>query len=551
MESFDSIHFEVYISDAWVDLTPDVLISPRPRWNVGIMNNGPLDRTGDAERMTFYLRNGESCSGGLGYYSPGHANVLTGWTTGLRVRLYFVYEGKTYYKFHGRITPNGINVEPGLKGRRAVRVTAHGFMAQAAAHELRLMTLQENLRIDEAVPYVIANMPIAPLATDYNTGQDTFPTVFDTVRDRTAAIGELNKLALSEFGYIYTKGDRTGGETLVVEGRNTRSNVANTSIPKSQSESGFLLKAGSATDYILMAGSSDKIIPCLVQTATFDNIMMNGTQISYGKHLANRVKGVSYPRKVDAAATTVLFTLQKAIEIKAGQTKTNIRGTYRDPDGAATRVNGRDMVTPDAGTDYKANASADGTGADMTSSCTVTATYGTEGVEYSITNSASSSLYIGGDTAGAFLQARGKGIYFYDPVTQIWEDTDSQATHGVHPLSFDMKYQPDPLKVESFARYTLEQEKDPTHSVDRVPIFANRNGTTMYGFLALEPGARAHFTEDLTGVDGDYFIMGYSAEIISGKYVLWTPVLRSASGLTFWVLGTSALGTDTALGFPA
>ena len=88
-------------------------------------------------------------------------------------------------------------------GARTVTVTCEDWMGIASRHYLNLMAYTTNKRVDEAIPLILANMPIQPYATELATGVDTFPTMFDTARSTTTALAELNKLALSEFGYIY------------------------------------------------------------------------------------------------------------------------------------------------------------------------------------------------------------------------------------------------------------------------------------------------------------------------------------------------------------
>jgi len=534
MEAFDTIRFEVEFSaGVWTNITPDVIQNPTPKWNMGIMNNGPLDRVGDPEILTFGLKNGASNSGGLaGYYSPGHTNCRAGWRTGLNVHLYFTYDGRAdpYYKYHGTIQPEGIVVEPGIYGPRTVAVTCGGFMWRADNHAIDLMALAENQTIESATALVIANMPVAPLATDYGTGVSTFPTTFDTGGSGATVGAEKTKLAISELGYIYTRGDRTGGQTLVVRGRDDLTGIANTNIPLSVGESGFLLLE--TGDYFLLE-TGDKLILDLVETPSFDNLMMKGMQVAHGKHFANRIRTNAYPRRIDAAATTVLWSLENAIEIPANTTKTGIRGTYRDPTGGSKSVKGKEMVTPVSGTDFVANSQADGGGSSQTASMSVTAEFGTSEVEYAIANTSGASIYTGGD-AGTF-QARGKGIYFYDIVTNVIDDEDSQVAknYGVKELIIDMQYQDDPTVTEEFAEYTLNRLKTPYTTIERLPLFANEDTTSMNAFLTLEPGTRAEFIETLSGISGDYFIMGYDAEIVAGKYVIWYPVLVPASDMDF------------------
>lgn len=545
MEYFDSYRIEVYIGSAWVDITADVFPAS-VRWNRGAMGNGPLDRVGSPGYMRFSLDNSSDNSAGLeGRYSPQHTNVLTGWTSGIKVRLCFTFETLPYYKFFGKIKPDGIQVESGSYGSRRVHVTAHDWMAQAGEHELHLMTLAENQTIEQVVPLILANMPVAPLATNYETGTSTFPTVFDTVRSRTTANAEFLKLALSELGAIYVIGDRTGGETLRVEGQLTRSLMSASDVGVTTAESGFLLAEDGT---YLLAEDGTRIILDQVQTAAFTGAdLLLGTSIPFGRAVYNRVEVITYPRKVDAAATTILWTLQKSFKIEAGATKSGYTCRYRDPSGGASYVNGRDMVAPVATTHYTASANEDGTGANLTPDLSVTAIYGTEAVEYELENTGATDLWV------QLLKAVGKGIYIYDAVRVVYNDAASQLIHGVRALTVDMRYQEDPAVGELFAVTILGRQADPDYTVDRAIIIANKNSISMMGFLQLEPGRRLSLSEDVTGIDRDFFVQGYEAEIIGmhngTPVVQWMPVLQwagASSGL--WVIGTSALGANTTLG---
>lgn len=538
MEQFTSIKIEAYISGSWVDIWDDVLHSPPPSWNMGIMGNSPLDRVGDPEVFKFSLRNGEDNSAAtLGYYTPGHPDCRSGWDVGIPVRLYFEYEGQPYYKYYGRIAPNGIQTEAGIYGQRSVSVEVEGFMSIADRHILDLLALQTDIKIEDAVALIVANMPIAPLDVQYGDGTYTFPSVFDTVTSNTNATSEMQKLAMSEFGMIYTKGNITNGQTLVVEGKTARTNKMNTVIPVESGSSGFLLKEDG--DYLLLE-TGDKVILQIGETIDFINAALEGVKVGYGDNVANWITGTSYPRETDAAATTILFKTQRRIFIESGATVSNIRGRYRDPNGAATYVNGRDMVTPVAGTDYIGTANEDGTGTVLTSDITVTATYGVEQVDYTISNASASGAWV-------YLQARGKGIYLYDPITKIFTDSTSRTTYGKYPLNVDMPYQDDPLVVDSICASLLATEKDPYTTVNAYPLLANRDIKNMFAFLVLEPGTRARFSEPMTGIDANYFINGYSAKIINGRIVIWSPVLKVADDTQYWRLDVSALDTETIL----
>ena len=535
MEIFDSISLEVYAGGSWVNIYQDVIIDSITG-NRGIMDNGPLDRIGDAGYLNFKLKNSNDNAAGLiGYYSPGHANCWSLWRTGLYVRLVFTYDGQPYYKWFGTIMPRGITVSPGIYADRTVTVRCHDYMAQMAEHKVNLLALQVNKTIDEAMPALLANMPHAPLETSFAAGLETFPTVFDGI-DRQAITGVLNDLALSEWCYAYVKGDKTGGETLVSEAQNTRPNLTDAYIPLSASQSSIL--AAEDSDVLTTENDEDILLDEL-QTAILENYISGSLKVSYGKHQTNRVLGTAYPRKVDAAATTTLFELQSPIKLEPNETKTGIRCTFRDPDGAATRINGTNVtVTPTA------NTQSDGLGSDVTGDLTWTETIGTDGFEGTAVNGTSSDMYI---TA---ITAIGKGIYLYDYVSMVVEDTDSQTTYQtVQTLNFRAKYQNNPALIQLISAYILAQQRDPHTSVDEATFFANRDGLSMMCFLELEPGMKASFTESMTAVDDSYFIMGYSFIIKGCNQVYWTPVLSSDPGYyRFWVWDSTAWG-DGAFGF--
>lgn len=533
---FDDWAIEVYISPSWVSLKNDVCQEPGPRWSRGVMDNGPMDRVGATTTLRFELRNDASNSAGLaGYYSPGHANAMTGFTTGIPCRLWFKFEGRKFYKYYGLIEPNGITPSAGIYGERRTKVSVQNFMAQAANHEMNLTSIALNKRIDTAVPLIVANMIVQPLATSYGTGTDTFPTVFDASGVGGSAAGEFSKLAMSEFGMIYDIGDETGGETLVVEGRNTRSTVTNTLLPIAAVDCGLLLLED---DGYLLLEDAGSLVLSEAQEASFDNVMLTDSmRVSYGKHQANRIRGITAVRRVDAAATTVLYSLPSAIQLTAG-TPLTVRGTYRDPNGGASYVN---AVTSSMTNAYAAFANEDGTGTNLTANLTVTPSYGTSEVEFVLTPTA--NMWV------TQLDAIGKGIYLYDPLSIIYEDRAKQQA-GVFQITFDMAYQDNPTKTDAFANYTLGLESLPNTTVDRAPMMANISSMNMYGFLLLEPGTRAHFVEDQTGIDGDFFINGYEAEMFSGRYVIFSPVLKGAQSSNFWIAGVSRAGIDTVAGFP-
>ena len=356
------------------------------------MGNKPTDRVANTGYFNFSLDNSASNSAGLaGYYSPGHANCWSGWTTGLAVRLSFIFENIIYYKYFGRIKPDGIDVDAGSLGSRTVAITCTDIMYRAQMHELDHLDFAQNKGSGYVVRQVINNMPVQPIKTEIAVGIETFPTVFDMSYLRTTAAAEFYKAAMSEFAFIYPKGDISGGETLVVEDRATRvsKSVMELSLPNAECVDIALAEDGF---YILDEDGFNVMLES-TQSASFDNLMSEGMKTGYGKTLSNRVNAYVYPRKNVTSVT--LYSLEKSFKVNAGETITDVRVSYRDPDNLATMVSGINIVTPVRTTHYTATANEDGSGANMDSSLTITGVLSTEGATMTIVNShATTALWV-------------------------------------------------------------------------------------------------------------------------------------------------------------
>lgn len=528
-ESFSSITIEIRSSvGVWTDVTADVLSTPAPSGQIGIMGDGFLDRVAEPGTLKFSLDNSERNSNATrGYYSPDGAGHLLLASGGAPVRVGFTYNGATKYKWFGYIEPDGLNFTPGILGPRRVDVSCIDWMGFVARYPLDFLDYTTNKRIDEAAALVVASLPSArqPSNTEYYTGDYTFPDVFDVMKGETTATGEFNKLAISEFGYIYTKGNDDDGLTLVVENRLKRfATSTNTSIPVPDSQITDELLLVNGTDKLLLVNGTDNLLLVETQTISFDDsdlLANGGAKFSYGKHYANYLKASVTPRRVDAAATTILWTMEASIEVPAGQTVGPFRGRYRDPAGGASYVNGIEMVTPVSGTDFQAFQNADGTGTDRTANCVVTAEFGSAEVEYTIHNSGASNFFTGGDIV---FQVRGKGVYLYDSTDAIIDNTDDSI--GRVTVTFDMVYHSDPIEARRLLAASIY--KDATQfwtSCDAYPLCANKDAKNMMAFMYLEPGARATFAETMNDFDEACFINGYKFKIVGKSKVYWTPVL--------------------------
>lgn len=527
MSQFDFIKIEALIGSSWVNLTPDVV--GVVRGSFGILGSTFMDRVGDVGKLEFQLDNSAANSAGkIGYYSPEHANAMSGWTTGLTILLTWQYDGKVQRKRY-YIDHNGIKITPGTQGDRRVTVTCHDWIGYAARHVLNLLQSASNKQIDQAVPLVLANMAKQPQATAYTSGATVFPTVFDIVSSETTALGEFNRLAMSEWGKIYIERNPVNGETLFVNSRASRGNDPYpVGFPKHSSECGLFLLAGGSSGYLLKTDGGRIILNEYIATPSFSDADYEADRMSeivHGSQLVNQISITAYPRKVDTSVS-VLWKMESSISIAPGETKSGIRGRYRDPNGQSENINGTDFVTPVATTDYQAFSNPDGTGTNLTANLSVTATFGAAEVELSLTNTGATTLYTGKDI---LFQVRGKRVVVYDKTEQVVSDSDSIAKYGKHELTFDMKYEDDPVNPHKLATSLLmvHDYKSPHTFIESVWLQANRSHKNMVTFMFARTDDIMTFQDAMSGTNRQYIINGMEFEIHPGNIVYYKLILTN------------------------
>jgi hypothetical protein len=394
-------------------------------------------------------------------------------------------------------------------------------MQELVQTKLNLLASQSNKTPREAVEIIFQNMPVRPLyvGNEFTSYSAPLTTVFDTYNRDTRAISELNKIALSAAsalnGYIYVTGDNSGGETLEVL------TAAQSTIPKVTAECENLLdEAGDA----ILAENGDNIVSNDLQgNITFtDYEIMEGSKFSNGTHICNRVTSVSYPRELEASATSVLWKLYEPQSLAAGESIT-FRGQYNG--SAGEKVNGTDFVTPVSGTDFAAFANSDGTGTNYTANMSVAAEFGSAEVEARVTNTHATDTFIFGGPSIP-LQVRGRIVRTSDPVTVIEEDAASIALYGEFPLKVDLAYQRAPSHGTTEGEAILTFYSDPITTVDRLQLWANRDPLSMLKFLYCEPNFSCFVTESMTGLSNSlHRLVGYEFEI-QGDNVFWYPTFK-------------------------
>lgn len=211
----------------------------------------------------------------------------------------------------------------------------------------------------------------------------------------------------------------------------------------------------------------------------------------------------------------------------------------------------RNVIAPVAGTDYVANASADGTGADRTSSVTVSFQNYGGGASYHLTNGHSGTVHF------QVLQIRGTPLGL--PTDQRVVQRTGTAL-GALAKTFEHTYPllDDRVLAGSFADYIVQHYARPQPLL-RVEIPADSEGVKDVLF-ALRISGRERISDDAfpwsSNVDQDWFIESLEHEcrmVPDGAGVHLTRLtLTSFLADQFWLLGVagaSELGESTILGY--
>ncbi len=519
-----SLSTSLQAARSWTAITGDVRAAQDIQIRYGIPGRSFLDNVGRPPMMTFALNNAATNSGGLlGYYSPGHANCRSGFGIGIPIRYSVTYGGTTRYKFRG--TLKAVYPIAGEYGERLSVVTCEGWLSTASGVSVASLRSQANIASHNAVKLVIDQAEgRSPAAVDISSGSSTFPLAFEAAGGggQESLLTELTRITASERGFLYEIGDTVQGGTVRWEGRGDRQ----------------------------IATTLD---------ATFSNTM-HGLEVRYSlDSLVNIVRVVVTPRRVDAAATTVLYALeasQAQQQIAPGQTIV-LEGNYRNPTSEDVEVGGVDMVAPVASTDYAFWSNSDGTGADLTADLDIVSDLGGKAFRVEITNTGSMPGYLRLSAASAF-QIRGKGVYHQPQVTVERRDQDSVRRHGPRTIQVDLAYESSVATAESVADFILGVLSQQRPIPQTLTLLANQNSTLLTQALAREPGDKIGIVETVTGVTTDdpdsdtsigYFINEVDFRYRQGGMVSVTWTLAPSAPTGAGIFDVSAFDEDMVFGF--
>jgi len=526
----DSIKLEMQFAGtagAWTDVTEDVIRSTPITCTYGIQDSSPLARVASTGTFNFSLNNSENNSAGLiGYYSPGHTNCRTGFQAGITVRFSVVYADVAYPKFYGRIPASGIDIQPGSNKSRQTLVEVRDFIEQCAIHEIDSPAFVQSKTAAEVIALVLAEQSIQPLATLYNTCEDTFFSAFEDQSIKLNCLKAISDACLSEFGYAYIRHDSTNYEKFVVEGRKTRTGITSAtviSVTTPLASCGYLLKEDGGKFQLEDGSGYIKLDEVTNYNSSFVNQQINAV-VENGNDLYNSIIVNSVP-KTTGTAIDVLYNMPAALAIPTTAVP-GVGGAYIGNVAFSGNYNsgfvGLSLISPVIYVDYEAHPYSDGSGGNDSPD-----------VSFSINNNNSSfngTVNFNSGTGAAYsswtfyltkFNIRGTALKIYTPVPSEYIGTASVNTFGKSTLDIDMPYQIGTATPGTVAQTLLTQYQDPITRTETVTLCANTDEQRMYSFLILDIGDRFTYEETVSGINEDYFINGINFEIYANNAIFF------------------------------
>jgi|TARA_R110000824_G_C15220484_1_gene677540 hypothetical protein len=588
-EELGSFKLAEFPSDTWTDITGDVLSSLSLSY--GITGNSPSDVVASTGELQFLLRNdaGNSVTT-QGAYSPLHANVRSGWTYGVPIRVVFTHGAATVFSVSS-ITRSG-TTSTVTTGSSHGRATGDWVTIAGATPSEYNGTYQVTVTNATVFTYALGGSPSTP-AGGTKTSTHVYirfrgkvriiapePGQYLTQRVRVTCYDAMRDLMESKVREIAIQIDKTEAEllTAVLDSlpffaqpplRSIETGID--TYPYAMDDVGGGTAAAGLIKNIVLSSlgiffcKGDGTATYLTRHSratgssayTFNNSMRIGgvSAPTSLEGVYNHVRTTIHPKTIDASASTVLFALTGTPpSIPAGESIT-LWGDFRDPDEVKRLIGGTAVVDPLVeNTDYDGNAAANGSGTDLSSSLSIAITPYASTCKFVVTNNhASSTIYLVNSSGATKLQVRGKGIY--DDGPQTFEAVVSKV-YGDRPVSIDLPYQDDGVIGQSAATYLEAQYDDLEDQVNEIVFLGNDSDDLMTQALAREPGDLVTITESLTGLSGTgAMIQSVSHDVTlgsSGPRVIARFGLAPASPYTTWQIGTvgnSEIGNTTTLGF--
>lgn len=498
----NSIITEYNISgSSWVDISAYVVSDIAGRG--GFHSSDPTEFTAGLGSSTFDLDNSGELFTVYGGDNIRGLNTLSGWNKGTKVRhkvRYHHYEEVVWLGF-----VQDIISDDGTWGDQRVHVTCLDWIDVASRYPMKRSQILTDKNLGQGIQSIVDRVSKTPEGIITGTYSTTFEAIFDNVRSKTKAMGEIDKLARSEMGRVYVMKDGY----LMVEGETARKGTDTlTQVPFSP-DNALMVSADnalmvSAGNILLIDGNMDAALT--TDAEKLDLVMR--------EEFWNDAFVKGYPTRTDTSLV-VLFQIGSAIPIAPGQTIEFV-GNYSDPNGGSP-VNGTNMQTPAATTDYLMNTASDGSGSNITANLTVTADYYGDVVVYRMTSSYTSGIgYI------TKLQARGYGIYRNSSLESHISITGSASDYGEKTIDLNQTYQTVPYAGASYAASVLELYKTPKTRISEATYCANLNGDHMMAFLKLDIGDLIKVYDNRSGMYKWYYITSRKFVIFLGGIIIFS-----------------------------
>lgn len=252
----------------------------------------------------------------------------------------------------------------------------------------------------------------------------------------------------------------------------------------------------------------------------------------YGDTLANHIRVKNYPRTVSGVTTDTLWALEDEISIAPGKER-KIRAAYKDED-SKNKVGATDVQTPNTG---------DGTlvYAPVSPELDVVVEADGDSAEIILRNNTPH------DKAVTTLVLRGRKITTFEAQEFVQRDITSIGLYGQREYMVDTKMMANDLLADSIASHELSMRKDPHGRMKSVQL-RPRDSTTRAQAIIMTIGNRVRIADTQTAHDEDYFILGEQHRYAEGARHDATWFLERADRQARWILGSSLLGAQTALG---
>lgn len=393
----------------------------------------------------------------------------------------------------------------------------------------------------EPTPFMAGDQEAVLEATNLVAILNKYKVLLEAYFSSTADViiaAELAKYSqrVADYAYYNSKLD-TGQTTFIYYGDNSQQSELTPAMPLSlwtifselaEAERGkvFVDKDG-AVRFMNRYWNADPTIGL-----TLDNTAQDIVYTSAGVALINRVVVKAYPRVEGASGTAILWQLEKNMRVKPGRVR-KFKTKYIDQ-ATEKFCGGKEVVTP-TGADYVTSGG----------SPVLTFTPGGEEAEVAIDNTAGSD-----DCLLTTFVVRGRKIKTLNPIEIYAEDEELIALYGLREIYLDLKALDNADDANDLAVWELAQRSHLTGLISAVSIMRESNGTDNLAQLTLGAGDTISLADAQLGIDGLYTIIGYDHTIIKRSRAHHTTFyLERALAQSFWILGTSELGTETILGY--